>query len=335
VEILLAPAHATVLIHAVEEYGTVPVQSPLPADLAVPQTDQALPAGTSTPVPVAYGGSVTITLPAPYTVTGVPAAYLALAPTAELARAWFETGATRSYANPSGIPADQLDITDLGGNTFRVDMPADDGTNGPFAKLAFTNLGSSNGAFASVPYFLFELSAGGPAAVTLSTQVFAAASDLCRGCEAGVVSAGSAFDLQAPPTALLDVLGVPDLSHSAFSLQALDVDYVPTGDHAPLAATLSADARTATLAVPAGTTPGTYRLVAVAGNGSGSVISQTSLQIVVAAANAGLRSNTGWGEHGGTTDDGLSPLVPVGAGMVLVAGLGAALVLRRRTSPRM
>jgi hypothetical protein len=47
--------------------------------------------------------------------------------------------------------------------------------------------------------------------------------------------------------------------------------------------------------------------------------------------NAGLRSNTGWGEEQVShTGGGVSPMVGVGGGMVLIAGGGAGLVLRRR-----
>jgi MYXO-CTERM domain-containing protein len=54
----------------------------------------------------------------------------------------------------------------------------------------------------------------------------------------------------------------------------------------------------------------------------------------VTAANAGLRSNTGWVEDGADAPGGSSSLIPIGAGMVLVAGVGAVAVLRRRTAPQ-
>ncbi|WP_324276669.1 hypothetical protein [Blastococcus brunescens] len=46
--------------------------------------------------------------------------------------------------------------------------------------------------------------------------------------------------------------------------------------------------------------------------------------------NAGLRSDTGWDESREQSAAGVSPLVGIGGGMLLVAGLGTALVLRPR-----
>ncbi|HVD27409.1 MAG TPA: hypothetical protein VNC79_02775, partial [Mycobacteriales bacterium] len=54
---------------------------------------------------------------------------------------------------------------------------------------------------------------------------------------------------------------------------------------------------------------------------------------IVAADNAGLRSNTGWGETDEPSGSSSVPLVALGSGMMLVAGITGAVVVRRRRVP--
>jgi hypothetical protein len=87
----------------------------------------------------------------------------------------------------------------------------------------------------------------------------------------------------------------------------------------------------ATLTVPATVAAGSYALTVTEAGASGGA-SMTMLVLDVRAAqtlNAGLRSNTGWVEPQITGSTG-SPLVAVGVGLMLIAGLGTVAVLQGR-----
>jgi hypothetical protein len=183
--------------------------------------------------------------------------------------------------------------------------------------------------------FHLDLSAGGPASVDLPAQLWVDATRPCGPCSADAsVRAGSPFDVTLPVASLISASGIPDFSSSAFSLRAADKEWLGDGPYTPLTGTLSSDARTVTLTLPPGTAAGRYQLEIVLGNAGVAVFAVSHLLLDVTAANMGLRSNTGWGESTPGTDGGVSPLVPIGAVMVLGAGAATVTVLRRRTSPQ-
>lgn len=255
-------------------------------------------------VPVAYGGSVTFQLPPQ--LTSVPPA---LAVSLELALA--DGGApTRTYRSDSAVPADQLALTDLGSGQYRVDLPADDGANGPVADLSLSPLVPTVGPGTSLldpaPWSL-EFSAGAPTAVTLTSQLFAtsflgctAPSPEWEGCPtAATVAPGRTIEVSLPTTSTLVALGFPDLGRSAFSVTPYD-SRLSDGMWLELAAVVSADARTATVTVPADLLPGRYHLNSGVGDSTGRLFSVTwaNVDVVAPAVNPGLRSETGGDSQG-------------------------------------
>ncbi|OMQ14214.1 hypothetical protein A7K94_0218190, partial [Modestobacter sp. VKM Ac-2676] len=269
----LAPESVQFALWSPQNSGELPVQSPLPGS------------GFEA-IPVAWGGAVTITLPAQVAPTG---------PTLQASLALVDEAneATRTWSTGAVAPADVLVVTALGGGSHRIDLPADDGVNGPGARLELTGLASTLGAWSSfiepVRWFL-ELSAGAPDAVTLASQVDAESTVGCPAsdtdfstCTPLPVTAGTAMDVVLPAATRLDELGIPGLGHSDFALSDVPGGPQIEGLALPLEATPSADARTATMTVPAGTRPGRYVLVSVLGDGAGQVVSATYSVVEVVA----------------------------------------------------
>jgi hypothetical protein len=285
-------------------------------------------------VPLAWGAAVTITVPPQYVDNGGVRATLDLGPTAE------PSATTITYDSQSSTPATVLPLTPLGSNRYRIVMPADDGVNGPAGWLQMTGFDIRDGIDIQPgerTRYLLAFSAGGPAAVALAPQFLAYG--YVPSVHYGVlppsmtVSPRRSFQATLPATARLSRLGIPDLGTSVYSLRLLDANGMPTATVVALTPALSADKRTATLTVPAGIAAGTYEFETVMGDGADGVWASMKAAIEVKAGNFGLRSNTGWGETDESpADTGLSPLVPLGAGMVLTAGLGAAALARRRQS---
>jgi hypothetical protein len=108
-----------------------------------------------------------------------------------------------------------------------------------------------------------------------------------------------------------------------------------------------ADSYNATVSLPADTPGGAYGLTLVQSTGTAGSISITFGELDVTGVptaavaevaqatprvvNAGLRSDTGWGETPAAgSAPGTSPLVAVGTGMLLLAAAGAAAALRPR-----
>lgn len=321
--IALNPASVELILHSTKNLGLLPVASPVPDD----------PFMT---VPVGYGGSVTFTIPPQLSSpTPIPYVQLGLAPAAG-------SSVTRLYTSTATVPADRLTVTDLGSGKFQVDIPADDGTNGPSGHLAVTPLTSTVGAgaqFVDPAQFWLDLSGGGPASVDLPAQLVVNAGSPCGPCQADAsVRAGSPFDVTLPVASLISASGIPDLSSSAFSFRTADQNWLAVGTATSLTGTLSSDARTVTLTLPPGTAGGRYELDVVLGDATAAVIAMAPVLLDVTAANPDVRSNTGLRSDTGVEGSdaapagGASALVPLGAAMVLVAGVGSVAVLRRRTS---
>ena len=323
----LDPAEVQLYVHSDQNGGALSVSDPLGSD-------------TLTPVASGYGGSVTFTVPPELTLPNpLPEVELALAPTVE-------DPPTKTYSTGAALVADRLTVTDVGGGTFRVNSPADNGTDGDIGFLAFTDLAEDPavvgpGVTHSFPaLFVLNLAAGVVTPVSLTSQLVAVSAVPCwTGCpDVATVAPGATFAVTLPSTSKLSAgLGLVDFSTSGFALVPLDSTGLPTGTPTPLTGTVSPDGLTATLTVPAGLAPGRYDLEVALADGTGDLVSVTSVHLTVAAAaapttpvhNAGLRSNTGWGEE---TDQAsvVSPLVGLGAGMVLAAGVSAGAVLRSR-----
>lgn len=321
--ITLDPASVELILHSTNNLGVLPVTSPVPDDAFMT-------------VPVGYGGSVTFTIPPQLSSpTPIPHVQLGLAPAAG-------SPATRLYTSTAILPADRLAVTDLGGGTFEVDIPLDDGTNGPSGHLAVTPLTSTVGAgaqFVDPAQFFLDLSGGGPVSVNLPAQLVVNAGLPCGPCQANAsVQAGTPFDVTLPAGSLISASGIPDLSSSAFSLRAADQDWLAVGPATPLTGSLSSDRRRVTLTLPAGTAGGRYELDVVLGDATTAVVAMAPVLLDVTAAttgaraNAGLRSDTGVEGVVAGPAGGVSALVPLGAAMVLVAGVGSVTVLRRRAS---
>ena len=321
-----APAGTVTLAPADVELSLLPDQvtgtQPLASDVW---------GGGFTRVPVAHGGSVTFQLPA----------QLAPAPPALVASLALSPGdgstPTRTYTSDNAVPADRLALTDLGGGQYRVDLPADDGLNGPAAQLTLSPLHPTVGpgtSFVDPAAWPLEFTASAPAAVTLTSQLIASSFLGCgpapsnwRGCPtAATVTAGQTVAVTLPTTSTLVALGFPDLSRSAFALRAYD-----TRDEDPmrwqLEAVVSSDARTATVTVPAAFRPGRYLLSVGVGDSTGRLfsVSYTNVDVTAPAVNPGLRSETG-GDHGS--------LLPVALGSAAALAVAGLAVRSRRTAAR-
>ena len=273
-------------------------------------------------VPVMYGGTLTVSLPAAVQAGPSFRVQLGLQPTSG-------GSTTRTYATDSGVPADVLVVNDLGSKRYEVELPADDGINGDFGFVVLTGLVPAPGASG--------ITTDGRAGTPLAFGAAPTNVDLPLGvvvddsrcidpslCTPIRVAPGGSLSLTLPSSSRLTPLGFTSLATNSVRLQ-------PTtgGAIVPLSGSVSADGRTLTATVPS-TMAGTAHLTLEIVDATGTQFA--SVWYIVDVTNTGLMSNTGWGENEEAAPTGTSPLVPIGAGMVLVAGLGTAVVLRRRTS---
>lgn len=287
------------------------------------------------PVPVAFGGVVTFQLPSQL---ASPSATLPLS--LGLAPGALETPTT-TYTSDSADPARLLAVTDLGAGRYQVALPADDGVSGSFGTLDLGPLAVTvAGADSSVsdpwyPWYL-ELSSSAPAAVELPATLIATSSLGCGQVQAPVemsscavlttATPGRTLEVSLPASSTLVGLGLTDLSRSAFSVTPF-VTRPEDGLHRDLTATLSADARTATLSLPADLRPGRYTLNSGVGDSTGRLlsVSHAVIDVVAPAVNPGLRSETG-AEVEASVPVALIALTGVGA----VATAGGLVVRTRR-----
>lgn len=302
-----------------------------PIDNLGPLDVTSVDTGPVTPVDAGWSGSATVQLPT--VIDGVPTqAQLYLYPTMDS-----ETP-TRIYDSESTVPADQLTVTGLGSNRFEVDLPADDSVNGPYGKLLLKPLTSTTGPVGgselSGMHWL-DLSAGVPA-VTLTPQT------VLWAYQDATVAAGDTVEVTLPAGSVYSSFGFSSITPSTFVLLTADEhhSFAATSGTA-LAASYSADGRSASMAIPTGTAPGKYLLMVTLGNGVDPVVARTLVRTTVPTpapapppSNDGLTSDTGWVEEAGPASS--TGLAVLGGGLLVVAAGVAGGVLRagRRSAPQ-
>src|SRR3712207_2845483 len=264
-----------------------------------------------TPVPVQYSGTITVDLPTELDGSGALNVQLL-----------FKDG------NGDGVPDATYDSTDLtvvaSAGSVTVTLPADDPVAGDVANLLIEPITDTFGpalTYYDPVFYELGFDAAAPAAVTVHPEL-AAFSQVPCGITTGErcpfptpVTVGSAVTLDLTAGSVLRELGLSDLTGVLVGLQELDNRGFPTGT-APveLTAQVSADAQTASVAIPADTAPGAYFLVVAQQTPSGgisllnveiTVVAEEAPAVVPPAAapttpaaapaevNAGLRSNTG------------------------------------------
>ena len=274
-------------------------------------------------IPVVYTGTLTASLPAAIEAGPSFRVELGLTPT-------MNGAATRTYATDSGVPADVLTVNDLGGEKYEIELPADDTINGDFGFVRFSGLvpvAGSSGVTANPVAGALLTFGTAPSNVDLPLGVIAT-DERCVApgppCPDLTAKAGDTIALVLPSSSRLTALGFSSLSTNSLRMQPLI-----GGAIVPLSGSVSADGRTLTATVP-NNIVGKVSLALEVVDATGTLF--LASWHVLDVTNSGLASNTGWGENHETLPAGTSPLVPLGAGMVLVAGLGTAVVLRRRTS---
>lgn len=327
-----APAATIALDPAQVELSLRPHENVGRIDLVSPSSTAP---GTVTVMDHVWGGTSELVLPPEMSGSGLVVS-LELSPA---------SGAppTRTYASNSSVPADQLTLTDLGGGRYEVDMPAYDAANGEWGRLVFAGLTTTAGAgFTYVDPLAYQLHFVGSGGIRQhhTPELIAVVPNLCAG-SAGArcaVPSGKPFSLTVSPTSRLRTLSLGGLDTSTYAVQALDANGAPTGAPVtPANAALEVEVTSADhVKITLGTSlrAGAYRLTVVDGaEVHGGLFPSYRAAIVrmdLRVGNLGLRSNTGWTEPVEESSTGTSPLVGIGAGMVLTAGVGGALVLRPR-----
>ena len=318
----LSPPEVAVVLYPVENTG------PLTTDMDAEEV-------ATTPVEVEWTGGLEIQIPAPLDGSAMEV-ILELKETA--------TGpATRTLTTAD------LSLTDLGGGRFGITFPVDDLANGPVGDLLLTGITSTEPGVESAGVAFYELvfSGTGPSVVDLAPQILAIGSVPCplssgTRCPAIPVDAGSTFGITVPPESLLRLLGLGTLDAMDLRLERLDPDGLPNGSDPivltddPSLVTVT-DPHNATVTVPASTPGGAYGLTLVHTTGTAGSISVTFGELNVSGSyavsprivNAGLRSETGWGEVPEAADS-TSPLVVTGSGLLVLAGGAVAAALRPR-----
>ncbi|RBY75760.1 hypothetical protein DQ238_19250 [Geodermatophilus sp. TF02-6] len=338
---------------------TAVVLSAVPVDSLGSMDPMADPTSTVyEPTPVQYGGTITVDIPAELDDSAVGA---------ELVFDDNGDGIPEATYSSSFTPANPnfLVVAGQGTGSITVTLPADDPIAGDAATLTLEPLPSTlSPAFTSYDQVVYELGfdASAPAAQTVQPQLVALSQvpcDVYSGTRCPFptpVTAGSTVTLDLTDGSVLRELGITDLTDVQVGLQQLDADGLPTGA-APVELAVQVDGETASFVLPAGTAAGSYGLVVVQQTPSGG-ISVFSVELTVVAeespavvppavpptaappaatttqpvvVNAGLRSNTGvevveTGSTGTVT-------VATGAGLLLLAGLGGAAVVRTRRRP--
>jgi hypothetical protein len=297
---------------------------------------------TPTPVTTEWGGGVVVQLPAGLDGSAMDVSLDLMATES--------SPPTRTYSTASAAP-NQLVVTDLGGGSYRVDLPADDFVNGPFGALTFDNVTSADHRIDVVgaePYFL-QFSGTGVSVQNVAPQIMALADLPCpvvshgMTCPSTLVDAGGTFAITVPAGSLLRSLGLGTLDGMALALDQFDEYGDPVGE--PLVLTdrpglvRVTDPYNATVHLPATTRGGTYGLTLVQATGTAGAISISFGELRVKGipatpriVNAGLLSDTGWDEtpSAAAAGKGSVPMVSAGVWMMLLAGGIAAGTLRGR-----
>lgn len=281
-------------------------------------------------VPIGYGGQLTIQLPP--TVTPAAGATFDLDFTdPDYPFTWAAApGFASSFSTADGAAA-PLTVTDLGGNAFRIDIPASsavDATAPPLEAFLIVSPIATSLTNSEIPNPQYEVnldvSAAGPA--TASVQGDLVVNSYLPDVSA---SAGSTVDLTLPTSSAQYQAGLTSLAGTTIALNHANAgnlveDFGP--DLQP-AVTVSADGLSAGVVIPADTPSGVYALTV---QSSQPVAAWFGVLVQVTGLNAGLRSETGWAGH---ADGGGTPWLPEAGGtaLLLLAG-GTALVVRRRSA---
>jgi hypothetical protein len=288
---------------------------------------------TPTPVNTEWGGGFVLQLP-PGLDGSAMTLSLDLMPTEQ-------ASPTRTYSTTSAAP-DQLVTHDLGGGSYRVDLPADDFVNGPFGALTLDNVTSADThvhVMPSMPYLL-QFTGTGVSVANVAPQVMALADLPCPAVSHGMscpptrVDAGSSFAITVPPTSLLRSLGLGTLDDMSLALDQFDDNGDPIGSTLVLTdrpgLVRVSDPYNGTVHLPTTTRGGTYELTLAQATGTAGALSVTFGELQVKGipsprlVNAGLLSNTEWDETppvaAPATGSVSVPLVATGAGMMLLAG---------------
>jgi hypothetical protein len=310
---------------------------------------------TYTPLPVAWGGEVVIQLP-----DGLDGDAMEVG--LELA-ADDEIGPTRTLSSYS--TTDPLTVTPGGPGEYTITLPADDMTSGPIGYLYFSGITSSDGyPVDDSPFYELEFGSAGPPSVQLQPQLVASAHQPCdidaaTRCAGATVTAGTSFAVTVPADSVLRELDHGTLETAEVVLQGFSgfsaEPFPISDDPARYDASGPWDA---TLTLPGGLASGDYVLYFLLGDpatGDPWTMLAVELQVLAAQAapvvgapaptptatpaptvepvrvNAGLRSNTGVEALPPVTNDsGGSAAVAVGAGLLLLSGVGGVVVRTRR-----
>ena len=324
------PTDVAIVLEAVENFGTA-----------------ADPAEDPGPVPVAWGGTVVLQLPDGLDATTL-GARLELGP---------EVGGspTRGLATDTPGP-DELLVSRVGPGRFTIALPPLDLANGPIGALLVSGVTSEDGFPVHPDTYFLELDPTAPPTAELDPQVTVVADQPCDPtvavhCAGTSVTAGTPFRVTVPPGSELRALGHGTLQDAEVTLVDLtgahDAPLPLSGDPARYAAAGPWDA---TVTLPAELGPGRHYLSVLLGDptsGGPVTIATVELQVLaapavvppaaepapttpVAVVNTGLRSNTGVeaAEAGATRTGALA----TGAGLLVLAGVGAVVVRTRRDS---
>jgi hypothetical protein len=327
--VALDPTDVAIVLEAAENFGTAIVPVEVPG-----------------PVPVAWGGTVELQLPAGLDAPTL-GARLELGP---------EVGGSATRVLSTETPgSDGLLVDRVAAGRFTVALPPVDPANGPIGALLLSGIASVDGFPVHPDTYFLELHPTAPATVGLRPQVTVVAHQPCDptaavGCAGTTVPAGTPFRVTAPPASELRTLGHGTLQDAEVTLVDLtgasDGPLPLSGDPARYAA---AGPWEATVTLPAELGAGRHHLSLLLGDptsGDPVTIATVELQVLAAPAvppaaapapaapavvNAGLHSNTGVEDsEAGAARTGA---VATGAGLLVLAGVGAVVVRARREPP--
>jgi hypothetical protein len=328
--VALDPTDVAVVLEAAENFGTA-----------------ADPAEDPGPVPVAWGGTVELRLPDGLDAPAL-GARLELGP---------EVGGSPTRVLSTETPGpDGLVVDRVAAGRFTVALPPVDPANGPIGALLLSGIASADGFPVHPDTYFLELDPAAPATAVLRPQVTVVAHQPCDptaavGCAGTTVPAGTPFRVTVPSGSELQILGHGTLQDAEVTL--VDLTGAPGGP-LPLsgdpARYVAAGPWDATVTLPAGLGAGRHFLSVLLGDpASGGPVTIATVELLVLAAptvvpaapapvpaapavvNAGLRSNTGVEDtEAGAARTGA---VATGAGLVVLAGVGAVVVRARREPP--
>ena len=296
-------------------------------------------------VPVQYSGSITVDLPPQFDASSA---------TAELVFDDNEDGTPEATYSSSFAPANPNRLVIAAtADGVTVTLPADDPVAADAATLTIEPFTSTldPAVFDVVDWVDYELGFGAaaPAAQTVEPLLDATAQVPC-GLTSGdrcplptPATPGSTVTLALTQDSVLRELGINDLTGAQVTLAEMDdngYDFGPDIEPA-----VEVNRSTATFVLPEDAAPGSYFLGVDQRTPSGGVSLVVATLTVEAPAapaagpaspepNPGLRSNTGvLLPEAGAPDGSNGNAVVAGAGLLLMAGTGAAAVARNRRRP--